>query len=110
MKLSSETVIEASADRVWEIVGHQFARIGEWAAAISASHANPAAARGRAGCWAGLQGHAPQLPDHRGRRLLVSKQYGMLSPARSRTTRPRDLAGRLGGTQAVHPDRAAGAS
>ena len=44
MKLSSETVIEASADRVWEIVGHQFARIGEWAAAIPASLANPPAA------------------------------------------------------------------
>ena len=37
MKVSSETVIDASADRVWEIVGHQFARIGEWATAIPAS-------------------------------------------------------------------------
>ena len=37
MKVSSETIIEASADRVWEVVGHQFARIGEWATAIPAS-------------------------------------------------------------------------
>jgi Polyketide cyclase / dehydrase and lipid transport len=37
--LSSETIIEASADRVWEVVGHQFARIGEWATAIPASRA-----------------------------------------------------------------------
>jgi hypothetical protein len=37
VKVSSETVIDASADRVWEIVGHQFARIGEWATAIPAS-------------------------------------------------------------------------
>jgi hypothetical protein len=35
--VSSETLIEASADRVWETVGHQFARIGEWATAIPAS-------------------------------------------------------------------------
>lgn len=37
VKLSNETIIEASADRVWEIVGRQFARIGEWATAIPAS-------------------------------------------------------------------------
>ncbi len=37
LKLSSETIIEASAERVWEIVAHQFARIGEWATAIPAS-------------------------------------------------------------------------
>jgi hypothetical protein len=37
VKVSSETIIDASADRVWEIVGHQFARIGEWATAIPAS-------------------------------------------------------------------------
>jgi len=40
VKLSNETIIEASADRVWEIVGHQFARIGEWATAIPASRPN----------------------------------------------------------------------
>jgi hypothetical protein len=37
VKVSSETIIDASADRVWEIVGHQFTRIGEWATAIPAS-------------------------------------------------------------------------
>jgi polyketide cyclase/dehydrase/lipid transport protein len=37
VRVSSETIIDASADRVWEIVGHQFARIGEWATAIPAS-------------------------------------------------------------------------
>jgi Polyketide cyclase / dehydrase and lipid transport len=41
VNLSSETIIEASADRVWEIVGHQFPRIGEWATAILASRPNP---------------------------------------------------------------------
>ena len=39
VKLSSETIVEASADRVWEVVGHQFAHIGEWARAIPASRA-----------------------------------------------------------------------
>jgi Polyketide cyclase / dehydrase and lipid transport len=37
VKVSSETIIDASADRVWEIVGHQFTRIGEWATAIPTS-------------------------------------------------------------------------
>jgi hypothetical protein len=31
MKLSGEVTIEASADRVWEILGHEFANIGDWA-------------------------------------------------------------------------------
>lgn len=39
MNLSSETIIDASADRVWEVVGHRFAQIGEWATAIPASRA-----------------------------------------------------------------------
>lgn len=37
VKLYTETVIEAPADRVWEIVGRQFDRIGDWATAIPAS-------------------------------------------------------------------------
>jgi Polyketide cyclase / dehydrase and lipid transport len=37
MKLSGEITIEASAERVWEILGHQFAEIGDWAAAIDDS-------------------------------------------------------------------------
>ena len=37
MKLSGEVTIEASADRVWEILGHQFANIGEWATPIDDS-------------------------------------------------------------------------
>jgi hypothetical protein len=37
VKLSSERVIEAPADRVWNIIAHQFAHIGEWATAIPAS-------------------------------------------------------------------------
>jgi Polyketide cyclase / dehydrase and lipid transport len=37
MKLSGEVVIEASADRVWEILGHRFADIGQWATAIDDS-------------------------------------------------------------------------
>ena len=37
MKLSGQVTIEASADRVWEILGHQFATVGEWATAIDDS-------------------------------------------------------------------------
>src|SRR5918996_1770117 len=37
MKLSGEVIVEASADRVWEILGHRFADIGEWATAIDDS-------------------------------------------------------------------------
>lgn len=43
VRVSSETIIDASADRVWEIVAHQFARIGEWATAIPASRPSPQA-------------------------------------------------------------------
>jgi len=38
MKLSGEVTIHASADRVWAIVGPQFAQIGDWATSIAASH------------------------------------------------------------------------
>lgn len=35
--LSNHVVIEAPADVVWEVVAHQFDRIGEWATAIPSS-------------------------------------------------------------------------
>ena len=38
MKLSGEVTIEAPADSVWEIVGHGFASIGDWATAVEDSH------------------------------------------------------------------------
>jgi Polyketide cyclase / dehydrase and lipid transport len=53
MKLSGEVTIEASAERVWEIVGHGFASIGDWATAIEASHQDFAGARI---CETGLPG------------------------------------------------------
>lgn len=37
MRLSSEIMIYAPAERVWEIVGRRFDRIGEWATAIASS-------------------------------------------------------------------------
>lgn len=37
MKLSGEIVIDASAERVWDILGHHFAEIGDWATAIDSS-------------------------------------------------------------------------
>lgn len=61
MRLSGEVTIEAPADRVWEIAGHQFGSIGEWATAIEASrpdgpHAGQTAApvAGRA-CETGMR-------------------------------------------------------
>jgi hypothetical protein len=41
VKLSNETIVEVSADRVWEIIAHEFADIGEWAGAIAASRPTP---------------------------------------------------------------------
>jgi hypothetical protein len=37
VRLSSETVITASADRVWAVVGGEFGQIGRWATVIPAS-------------------------------------------------------------------------
>jgi hypothetical protein len=37
--LSMEFVVAAPADAVWEVIGHRFDRIGEWATAIPASTA-----------------------------------------------------------------------
>jgi Polyketide cyclase / dehydrase and lipid transport len=42
--LSRRITIAASADAVWEVVGRQFDRIGEWATVIPASAPDPAAA------------------------------------------------------------------
>jgi Polyketide cyclase / dehydrase and lipid transport len=43
--LSKHRIVNAPADAVWEIVGRQFDRIGEWATAIPASAAIPASPR-----------------------------------------------------------------
>jgi hypothetical protein len=40
--LSIDLVIAAPADQVWQVIGHRFDRIGEWATAIPASTAVPA--------------------------------------------------------------------
>jgi hypothetical protein len=41
--VSGETIVDASADRVWEVVARRFERIGEWATAIPASRVDPEA-------------------------------------------------------------------
>jgi hypothetical protein len=43
-QLSTDLVVAAPADAVWEVVGHRFDRIGEWATAVPASAALPALA------------------------------------------------------------------
>jgi hypothetical protein len=40
--LTNHVIIQAPADTVWQVVGAQFDRIGEWATAIPASTAAPA--------------------------------------------------------------------
>lgn len=40
MKLSKEIVVHTSADRAWQIVAHDFARIGEWASGVAKSVPN----------------------------------------------------------------------
>ena len=37
--LTSAIIIDAPADRVWQVIAHQFDRIGDWATAIPASAA-----------------------------------------------------------------------
>lgn len=44
MRLSDETVVNAPADRVWEVIGRQFEHIDEWASSIASSGPNPDAA------------------------------------------------------------------
>jgi Polyketide cyclase / dehydrase and lipid transport len=46
MNFSSHIIINAPAETVWDIVGRQFDRIGEWATAIPASAAVPQDAPG----------------------------------------------------------------
>ena len=41
---SRQITIHAPADQVWEVVGRQFDRVGEWATVIPASAPDPAAA------------------------------------------------------------------
>jgi Polyketide cyclase / dehydrase and lipid transport len=43
--LSRHVIVDAPADAVWEVVGRQFDRIGEWATAIKASTAIPASTK-----------------------------------------------------------------
>jgi hypothetical protein len=40
-QLSADLTIDAPADRVWEVIGPGFARIGEWASVIPASREAP---------------------------------------------------------------------
>jgi hypothetical protein len=42
-ELSSDLIVGAPADRVWQVIGPGFDRIGEWATAIPSSTAIPAA-------------------------------------------------------------------
>jgi Polyketide cyclase / dehydrase and lipid transport len=46
MNFSSHIIINAPAEAVWDIIGRQFDRIGEWATAIPASAAVPQDAPG----------------------------------------------------------------
>lgn len=43
MKFEKRKIIDASADRVWEVVAHDFADVGEWSSAVAASSPNSAA-------------------------------------------------------------------
>jgi len=38
--ITAERIIEAPADAVWEVIAHQFDRVGEWATAIPTSTAS----------------------------------------------------------------------
>ena len=53
-ELSIDLIVAAAADQVWDVIGHQFDRIGDWATAIPRSTAladatATAAGRGDAG-------------------------------------------------------------
>jgi len=43
MKLTSQTIVNAPADKVWAIVAHDFAKIGEWASGVAQSKINTSA-------------------------------------------------------------------
>jgi len=60
-EISAQLRIDAPADRVWEVIGPGFARIGEWASVIPASAPVPAPAAGP-GVTAGLPAAAAQAP------------------------------------------------
>jgi hypothetical protein len=40
-ELSTDLIVAAPAERVWDVIGRQFDRIGDWATAIPASAALP---------------------------------------------------------------------
>lgn len=40
MQFQKEITIEADADRVWEVVAHEFDSVGTWSSAVQASSAN----------------------------------------------------------------------
>jgi len=40
MKFSKQITVNASADKVWDVLGHDFANIGTWSTAVSNSVAN----------------------------------------------------------------------
>ena len=99
-KLSNYIHIDAPADQVWQVVGVQFDRIGEWATAIPASTAAPnsggvtqARATGRS-CHTGLR-WLPEVSetildyDDAARTLTYEAQDGMpkfVAVARNRWT------------------------
>ncbi len=41
MQFQKSVQIDADADRVWEIVAHEFDRVGEWSSAVASSGPNP---------------------------------------------------------------------
>ena len=43
MEFQKSIVIDAPADRVWEVVAHEFDRVGEWSSAVQSSGPNTAA-------------------------------------------------------------------
>jgi hypothetical protein len=47
-ELSTDLIVVAPADQVWEVIGPGFDRIGDWATAIPASTATPPSARAAA--------------------------------------------------------------
>ena len=49
MELTKQMTVNASADKVWKIVGTDFNDISEWASPVLDSHANPDLAPGEKG-------------------------------------------------------------
>jgi hypothetical protein len=53
-RLTNHIIIDAPADKVWEVVGHHFDRIGEWASPVASSTGLDGTARGRV-CHTGMR-------------------------------------------------------